>query len=220
MEIGEVLASETVLIEDNSSRGVTLRGSVGFHGPVVIQGNSIGVFSEGGLISACCAESVGTLEVLNNEVGIFSRGGHLDLNAPVRIQGNSSAGIGMRGASGRTINGVQITNNGTPGDSSTGGVLLFTGSFLDLNAVDVTDNRSFGLVIQDNSTAIFRATASFTNNDAEGVVVDRLSTARISTGAVLQNNGSADLRCTNGSLASGDNTQIGKLKCSGFIKDN
>jgi len=213
------ILSDAVVIEDNTYQGIAMNGgTVKLSGPVFIRDNNIGIYNRGGRLSGG-----GELVIGDNTYGVRSRGGYIDIRGPAEISGNSQYGI--RVIQGAGILGMYsgtpltVTGNGTQGDENTAAIWVDQNGALDFANVEVTENPSIGVLATDQSAVSFLWPASITNNGADGVFLDRLSTARITEYADLTGNHGVDLRCDNGSLASGDKSVIGKMKCAGFINN-
>lgn len=221
LELGAVdpVAEPTSSVVRGNTIGVVVfsGGHADIFGSTVIQNNNLfGIFADAGSVRLCCEQ--GQRQIINNGVGvILANGSTLQVNGPALLQGNTQFGLLLNGSSAAFLfnGGQKIQQNGTPGNSFSGGILARFGSQLDLSVSgEVVNNIGPGLVVRNNSSARI-SNQTITGNGGAGVSVFILSSAEV-FGNTISGNGEADLRCSPDSFASGNRAGIQKLFCPNF----
>lgn len=135
------------------------------------------------------------------------------------LSNNSIRGLSLdNGGSAQVLN-TQIHDNGNLGPAfGAGGILALRKSEFGLIASDVSNNRGFGVVVRDNSSAVL-VDNTINANSAGGVIALILSVARLAGTNIITGNGNTDLTCTISSFAYGNRSGVGKLLCPGFGTD-
>ena len=152
-----------------------------------------------GNVSFCCA-GTGERQILNNRIGIvLTNGATLQNGDLLRIEGNSNFGIFMS-ASQASLRNTSLTGNGTAGNPIHAAIEVLSNSHLTLRDSAVTDNPSHGLFVSQNSSTFLRD-ATIADNGGDGVRLEVLSSANLSSGNDLSGNGQSDLSCDESSIA-------------------
>jgi hypothetical protein len=167
----------------------------------------------------------GLVQIVNNGFGVIANtGSRFNINGPVNIQGNTTAGIRMRAGSGFIsasdgTAGPTIQGNGTTLNpiccSPAAGISVANNADLDMQGGQVTSNGAPGLIVQDNSSVRLIGTTSITNNPI-GVKVTDVSSAGLFLAPSISGNSTADVVCGPDSVAHGDLSAVGKVICPQF----
>jgi len=169
-----------------------------------IQNNGEGIIVNGGRLRFCCG---GNIQVLNNTFGVDVNYGSMDMLGLVTIQGNTGAGILLKGSSASMGGGGQVVNqNGT-------GIVALGNSHLDLFDSQVTNNSGDGIVLRDNSSGRLSGNA-ITGNGGNGITLFVLSSLSINgthSNGVIASNGGLAVACSFHSFAYDDGPTIKKL---------
>lgn len=175
---------------------VAQNASVLFGSNNVIRNNAdIGIWAR--LLSTVAFKSPSTIEG-HNISGIYvDQGGHLQVNAPILVEGNGS----------------QCSQ------APCGGIIGLANATLELVGGTVTDNQGAGISVG-QGTNVHLAGATVSNNSGDGVDVRLISIADFtpfsgpgSVNNTIVGNGGASIRCDARSLAVGDLSSFAKVRC-------
>lgn len=206
----------TTRLQDNLT-GARLRNGalLSLRGDMVVRANGVGISSDGGILSVCCAEDIAHPRVEENRFqGLSLRGGEASIGSRFTVQDNGQLGFVMFGTQARITDTLVLRNgvNQTPG---LGAGIIAIGGMLELTRGEISGNGGTGLVLTDSQSGRAFGT-TITGNGGEGIDAQSLSVIVISSATVVRDNKGFDVRCSPTAQGRGGADGVGKLQCPGF----
>lgn len=205
----------TSLLQNNGTGARIRNGALlSLRGDTVVRANGVGISSDGGFLSVCCAEDIAHARVEENRFqGLSLRGGDVSIGSRFTVQDNGGFGFVMFGTQVR-INDTRVLRNG---QGSGGGGIIAIGGMLEMTRGEISGNRGAGLVLTDSQSGRAIGT-TITGNGGEGIDAQTLSVIFISNATVVRDNNGFDVRCAPTSQGRGGADGVEKLQCPGFTR--
>jgi len=164
VNLGDVNDDVVPTIIQRSGIGLLVRnnGVANVHGKTSIRENGTGVSGQGGTVSFCC--EYGGREVIDNSSGFsLLAGSKLIAQGPLRVEGNTSCGLNLAGASARFWPGTY-----TMRDNGPVGITVSYGGTLHLSSDAVIENHTQAGIWLAGGTATVSGNVSIRNNGTPG----------------------------------------------------